>query len=105
MTRKIRDWSHPSGGIASPGYWIWNGVPALVLLLLLAATWRKNPISAAVAGIILVPLVLVFGAAPASHTSYVTDLWVFGYLAIPLLVFERTALKARAAAEGTSTAR
>jgi hypothetical protein len=98
VTRKLRDWSAPNGGFTSAGYWIWNGVPALALLLFLAATWRKNPISAALAGVILVPLVLVFGAAPASHINYVTDLWVFGYLAIPLLVFERTALKARTAA-------
>jgi hypothetical protein len=103
MTRKLRDWSAPRGGFTSAGYWIWNGVPAFALLLFLAATWRKNPISAALAGVILVPLGLVFGAAPASHINYVTDLWVFGYLAIPLLVFERKALKARVAA-GSPTA-
>lgn len=97
-TRKLRDWSAPRGGFTSAGYWIWNGVPAFALLLWLAATWRKNPISAALAGVILVPLGLVFAAAPASHINYVTDLWVFGYLAIPLLVFERKALKARVAA-------
>ncbi len=97
ITRRVRDWSFPQHGLLSPGFWVWNALPAFMLLVFLAATWRRNPISAALAGVLLVPLALVFGGAPASHVTYVTDLWVFGYLAIPLLVFERTVLKPRGA--------
>lgn len=93
LTHRLRDWSFPHRGVQSPGYFIWNGLPALLLLLGLLATVRSHPVSAAIAGVSGSTLVLFFLATPASHVTYLADLWVFGYLAVPLLVFERTGLR------------
>jgi len=83
-------------------YFPWNGVPALLLTLWLVSRWRTLPVSAVTAGAVLAPAFMVFLAAPASHPSYVTDLWVFGYLAIPLAWFEARVLRTRAAAQPPS---
>ncbi|TQF12748.1 hypothetical protein FJV41_27380 [Myxococcus llanfairpwllgwyngyllgogerychwyrndrobwllllantysiliogogogochensis] len=101
VTHWLRDASLPY----EHGRWLyfpWNGLPALLLTLWLVSRWRTLPVSAMVAGAILAPAGLVFIAAPASHPSYVTDLWVFGYLAVPLAWFEARVLRAKAASRASA---
>ncbi|MBZ4407417.1 hypothetical protein K8640_04285 [Myxococcus sp. XM-1-1-1] len=95
ITHWLRDESWPARGGQSL-FFPWNGVPALLLALWLVSRWRTLPASAVTAGAILAPAFLVFVAGPASHPSYVADLWMFGYLAVPLAWFEARALRARA---------
>jgi hypothetical protein len=97
VTHWLRDASYPDRG-GRFLYFPWNGLPALLLALWLLSSWRTLPVSAALAGAILAPAAAVFLAEPASHPSYVTDLWVFGYLALPLAWFEHKVLRPRHAA-------
>jgi hypothetical protein len=86
-THALRDWAGPRGW-SSPGYYLWNAWPALVLLgavLVNAARW---PLTAAAAGVVAAPLVLLALAAPASHFKYVTDLYIFGFLIVPIALLE-----------------
>jgi hypothetical protein len=94
VTHWLRDASFPSEGGRSL-FFPWNGVPALLLALWLLSRWRTLPLSALVASVVLAPTALVFLAAPASHPSYVTDLWIFGYLGVPLAWFEHTVPRPR----------
>lgn len=102
VTHWLRDASFPSEG-GRFFYFPWNGVPALLLTLWLVSRWRTLPVSAAVAGAIAAPAALVFLAAPASHPTYVADLWVFGYLAVPLAWFEYKVLRARRVPAGSAS--
>lgn len=96
LTHAVRDGSYPREGLRSARAVLWTSLPAFLLLVGLLVTWRRNPMCAALAGVLAVPLGPFFLAAPASHITYLTDLWVFGYLAVPLLLFERRVLGARA---------
>ncbi|MCP3099115.1 hypothetical protein LZ198_09565 [Myxococcus sp. K15C18031901] len=102
VTHWLRDASWPEALGGRYLFFPWNGLPALLLALWLVSRWRTLPVSAVTAGAILGPAAMVFLAAPASHPSYVTDLWVFGYLAVPLAWFEARVLRARVAAQPPS---
>ncbi|WP_163867640.1 hypothetical protein [Myxococcus eversor] len=97
VTHWLRDASLPTHGGRSL-YFPWNGLPALLLTLWLVSRWRTWPVSAVTAGAVLAPALLVFIAAPASHPTYVADLWVFGYLAVPLAWFEARVPRTKSAA-------
>jgi hypothetical protein len=93
LTKAIRDWSYPEKGFRSPGYFIWNTWPALALLIGLLVTWRSNPRAAAIALIFAAPVSLVFLGVPEAHFKYLTALYFFGFLSIPLAVFDRVLQK------------
>ncbi|MFY2562671.1 hypothetical protein ACN469_34075 [Corallococcus terminator] len=102
---RVTHWLREASIPYKQGRWLyfpWNGLPALLLTAWLVSRWRTLPLSAVVAGAILAPAALVFVAAPASHPSYVTDLWVFGYLAVPLAWFEARVLRARTSSRNSS---
>lgn len=88
-THALREWASPLRGPRSPGYYLWNAWPALVLLVVALVSAPRLPLTAAVAGVVAAPLVLLLLAAPASHFKYVTDLYIFGFLVVPLALFER----------------
>lgn len=87
LTHRLRDWSFPAG-FGSPGYYIWNALPVLVMTVLAVLSFRRLPVCASVAGIIAAPLALFALAAPVGQFKYITDLYVFGFLIVPLALLE-----------------
>lgn len=79
VTHTVRDWSVPRGW-TTPGHWIWNAWPSLLVLIAALATVRRTPKTAIVACVIAGPFVLVALAAPASHFKYIYDVYAAGFL-------------------------
>ncbi len=78
-THALRDWSVPRGW-KTPGHWIWNAWPSLLVMIAAFAMARRTPKTALVACVIAAPFALVALAAPASHFKYIYDLYAVGFL-------------------------
>jgi hypothetical protein len=92
LTHRLRDLSVPAG-FASPGYYLWNAIPALGLTVLGVLGFRRFPVTASVCGVVAAPLVLFTAAVPATHFTYIFDLYVFGFLVIPIMMLESGPLR------------
>lgn len=88
VTHALREGVTP-GGARSLGFWVWNGIPALLLLGVAACRWRTRPWASTLALLFGAPFVLFAVAVPASHVTYLTDVFILGFLWIPLMSFER----------------
>jgi hypothetical protein len=106
LTHFLRDWAKPAG-YTSPGSYLWNAVPALVLMLAGLVGFRRLPVTAALCGLIAAPLALLAVAAPVAQFKYIADLYILGFLVVPLIVLELGALARlrRAGAPGADGAR
>ncbi|HEX2836517.1 MAG TPA: hypothetical protein VHN77_00150 [Phycisphaerales bacterium] len=78
-THALRDWSVPRGW-KTPGHWIWNAWPSLLVMIAALAMARRTPKTALVACVIAGPFALVALAAPASHFKYIYDVYAIGFL-------------------------
>jgi hypothetical protein len=83
-SRTLRDESEPGIGRGGLG-WIWNGLPWLGVVLLSAALWRKRPLAAACAGIVLCTFPVIFLLAPEAQFKYVVDYTLMGVVLLPVL--------------------
>lgn len=93
-THTLRDWSVPRGW-TSPGHWIWNAWPSLLVLIAALTQARRTPKTALVACVIAGPFTLIALAGPASHFKYIYDLYASGFLLPACWVWERSRRPAR----------
>lgn len=92
VTHRLRDLSYPAG-FRSPGYYLWNAIPALGLMLLGLLSFRRLPVTASVCGVVGAPLALLILAAPQGQFKYIADLYILGFLIVPIVLLEAGPLR------------
>jgi hypothetical protein len=95
LTHALRDWSLPRG-FFSPGAWLWNAWPSLLVLVLALFTPRRAPAAALLAFVVLAPFALVALAGPASHFKYIFDVYLLGVLVLAVWLWDRAVASRRA---------